>query len=330
MCIIAYVGKGKYISDETIKIMFKGNKDGAGIMYQRNPNDNVKIIKGFMDVDSLIKAFRAIPETAERAIHCRIATAGKISVPCCHPFPVRDSVEKMKNPKDEAPLAFMHNGVISWCNPTGGKNATHSDTMVFGENVLYPLRKLLNGKQVKKLIDKALCGSRLLIFRKGDSPLMFGKWEEDDNGIKYSNGNYKEYVYKGVWDSGCYNNSWFGYSYGDKSKKTTTKEVVKSIMPYDCEWDCDNCEHYDCEWNNTFRLEYSQISVLAHRDDEDRATKEIEDTLFDNGFDVVEWNTIASADGEYLEFFIDVEGLTPFPKTISDIAGYEVAGVWNC
>ena len=94
MCIIAYIKPNQQITDQTIRIMFRGNSDGAGIMYQQSRKHNPRIIKGFMNVEELIKAFRSIPEHFERAIHCRIATAGKVSVQCCHPFPVRDMADR--------------------------------------------------------------------------------------------------------------------------------------------------------------------------------------------------------------------------------------------
>ena len=122
MCIIAYLKKGKDISDERIRFMFKANPDGAGIMWKPRNTSNVEIHKGFMDVDELIAAYREIPKNCERAIHMRIATAGKVSTDCCHPFPVRKKVGSMRNAIDNADIALMHNGIIDYCNPKNGLN----------------------------------------------------------------------------------------------------------------------------------------------------------------------------------------------------------------
>lgn len=337
MCIIAYVKPNHKITDATIKIMFKGNPDGAGIMYQKSPRDNVRIIKGFMNVDALIKAFREIPETYERAIHCRIATAGRVSVQCCHPFPVRSLADNMMQAKDETPVAFMHNGVISWCNPKGGMTSEYSDTMLFGKRILYPVRKQLDAKHIQDMIEHSICNSRLLVFRRGGAPLMFGDWKKDSNGVMYSNDHYKEYTYK---YSGCYggwNNS-YGYSYygsttKSTTKSTTTKEVAKSpkqetyqTYPINCCGDCYHC-YEDCEANETNPYAYvSYISILVPKSEANIAECYIDDTLYTNGFNLTEWEE-TEYDEENYEVIIEVEGLRDFPYYTKDIAGYDVLGV---
>ena len=199
MCIISYVPSGKTISEETIKIMFKGNPDGAGIMWKPTFKSAVQIKKGFMKVEDLIKAFNEIPTECERAIHCRIATAGKVSVACCHPFPVRPKVSAMRLSEDTAEIALMHNGVISYANPVLGLKADYSDSMNFAAKYLYPLRHQLDKEYVQTLIEEST-PSRLLIMREGADTIMLGNWKYE-GGVYYSNGNYKPYVaskkYKG-------------------------------------------------------------------------------------------------------------------------------------
>lgn len=353
MCIIAYIGRGKKISDNTIKVMFKGNKDGAGIMYQRSPKDDVRIIKGFMNVDDLIKAFREIPEQYERAIHCRIATAGKVSVQCCHPFPVRSMADNMMQAKDEAPVAYMHNGIISWCNPRDGMKSPYSDTMLFGKRVLYPVRHQLDNEGVQNLIEHAINGSRLLVFRKGGAPIMFGNWEEDTNGVKYSNGHYKEYTY---YYGGC----WSGYNSKSTTTTTTTtknttttttttqkketqpkKEAVKSpqYKPYqndytggycNFDYDCVNCPNTDCKWNESDiddRTCTSYISIKVPKENYEEAFEDVEDTIMFSGFDIVDIEECLY-DTDNVELFIEVIGYTPVDASLRSVAGYEVLNVW--
>ena len=93
MCIIAYVPAGEQIPASTIKTMFRNNPDGAGIMWKDTERGVISIEKGFMTSNELLAAWKRIPKNAERAIHCRIATSGKISAACCHPFPVSKDIK---------------------------------------------------------------------------------------------------------------------------------------------------------------------------------------------------------------------------------------------
>lgn len=189
MCIIAYAPKGAQVKDETIKVMFEGNPDGAGIMYKPTDSAQVEIRKGFMTVDALLKAYHEIPVECEKAIHCRIATSGKVSAACCHPFPVRAKTSAMKAAKDTAPMALMHNGIIGYCTPVKGMKADYSDTMLFASRILYPLQKMLDKDALQTLIEESTT-SRLLIFRANAETLVLGDWKFDD-GVYYSNGSYK-------------------------------------------------------------------------------------------------------------------------------------------
>lgn len=203
MCIIAYIPQGKQIQEKTIRYMFKGNPDGAGIMWKPKDGAPVEIRKGFMKVDDLIKAYYNIPEQCEKAIHCRIATSGKISVACCHPFPVRVKTSAMGEASDNAQVALMHNGIIDYCTPSRGMASAYSDTMLFASKILYPLQKQLNEAPIQTLIENSTT-SRLLIFRQDGETLVFGNWKFED-GIYYSNDSYKPSRY-GYGSYGCKNN----------------------------------------------------------------------------------------------------------------------------
>ena len=98
MCIAIYIPAGKDIKDEQIKNAFANNSDGAGVMHYDRLGQ-VHYTKGFMDVDSLINYWRKSTSSKyPRAIHCRIATSGKISKGCCHPFPITDDLDDMLTP----------------------------------------------------------------------------------------------------------------------------------------------------------------------------------------------------------------------------------------
>lgn len=203
MCIIAYVPSGAKLEEETIKTMFENNSHGAGVMWKPHDNSQIEIRKGFMNVESLLKVWHTIPERCDRAIHCRIATSGKISTGCCHPFPVRAKTTAMRKASDRTNVALMHNGIISFCTPKKGMKADYSDSMLFASQILFPLRKQLGMEAVQTLLDNC-CDSRLLIFRSDGDAIMSGSWHFD-NGVYYSNMSYRPYS--------------FNYSY----KNVTTK-----------------------------------------------------------------------------------------------------------
>lgn len=192
MCIIGYAPAGVKIEERTIKTMFSCNSDGAGIMWKPLEGGNVMIRKGFMKVEDLIEAYNEIPVECEKAIHCRIATSGKISIGCCHPFPVRIKTSMMKKTVDKCHMALMHNGVISPCAPLSGMKADYSDSMLFAAKFLYPLQKQLDKECVQELLE-SYTSSRLLIMRGGAETIMLGDWIKDEaTGAYFSNSTYKD------------------------------------------------------------------------------------------------------------------------------------------
>lgn len=246
MCIIAYAPKGKQIKEDTIRYMFEGNPDGAGIMWKPQDNALVEIRKGFMDVDALLEEYRKIPVDCEKAIHCRIATAGKVSTACCHPFPVRAKIKSLKKGKDTTSIAMMHNGTISYCNPKGGMQSNHSDTMEFVHSIVYPLRNNLDSKAIQTLITNSTL-SRFLFFRQDGDPILIGHWIEKD-GIFYSNDNYKPFALSeysnGFYNNGryCYYNSFHKcYGYYDRELMKFMPLTTGSKTSED---DCATYDHY--------------------------------------------------------------------------------------
>lgn len=175
MCIIAYDPKGVKIKDEIIRIMFANNTDWAGFMYKLKGKP-IEIRKGFMTVDDLLEAYHKIPVNVENAVHCRLAASGRISVDCCHHFPVRADISDMKKESDSAEIAVMHNGTIANCTPIEGMESECSDTVIFTAELLYNLKRVLDSQYVKKNIMEIIGASRLLIFRKKGRTLMFENW----------------------------------------------------------------------------------------------------------------------------------------------------------
>lgn len=231
MCIIAYAKNGVKIEENVIRTMFEGNPDGAGVMWKPLNGGNIEIRKGFMDVESLLKAWNKIPVECEKAIHCRIATSGKISKGCCHPFPVRPKTDMMKKAVDKCYMTLMHNGVISQCTPKSGMKATCSDTMVFAAKYLYPLQKQIDKECIQDLLE-SFAASRLLIMRANAPTIMLGNWVED-KGVYYSNTSYKDYGYGYYrWPKSCRtasSTSWIALDIGDDDPKKAAVKVEDAL-----------------------------------------------------------------------------------------------------
>lgn len=294
MCIAVYIPKNQDVTDEIIKNCFENNPDGAGIMYQKD--GKVHIQKGFFKVEELIQAFRKVPTNLNRAIHCRIATSGKISAECCHPFPITKDMKAMGKAKQVTDSAVIHNGVISFCSPNEGIKAPFSDTMLFIKEYLYPFGELIMGQAFKKLFEESNF-SKLLIF-KGDRVALIGKWIEDD-GIYYSNTGYNakwEAVYGWNWDS--------LYPCATKKPNMNTKESGNSkYTAFD-----DICDlYFCCPKKEGVDIELEMIKII--------------DELADQGCypdEYTAWETLEEYQDNFW-FFVSVMK----PPTSSKVLGYE-------
>lgn len=179
MCIIMYAPSKKTIKAEKIRTAFKNNPDGAGIMWY-DKNGDVHYRKGFTKVEKLINFFNGLGSNFPRAIHCRIATSGKISEKTCHPFPIVDNFEEMgKDKGDPANGCLMHNGIFTRYTPTGGMQAEYSDTMNYTKQVIFPLVEAgaITNDGVVNLLSEMT--SRVLLFLPDFIVGRFGSWTED-------------------------------------------------------------------------------------------------------------------------------------------------------
>lgn len=236
MCIIAYVPAKKTLDKKIIENMFINNPDGAGIAWRANVSTPTYYTKGFTNAESVIEAFNALPKNFERALHFRIATSGKISAACCHPFPITKNVSIMKKTKGQADNIVFHNGMIHFCTPLKGMEADISDTMLFTKDYLNKLKNILHFKHIQTLIEEAT-NSRFLIFNKGQKALMLGHWVKD-NGIYYSNTTYKQmpYFYNSCYETTTEKSEYIEIDvenyYGKKDIYETIKEAVEEKGAY--------------------------------------------------------------------------------------------------
>lgn len=242
MCIIVAKEKGKSIPKKSIlKACFDNNSDGAGFMYT---SDNYVVIeKGFMNFDSLYKRIKQLNKEInlkKRSVvfHFRISTSGKVDGATCHPYPVTDKIEYLKSTRIKCKMGMAHNGIFSDYVLTGKDNTDNlNDSQNFVRTFIYSLYKLnknfLNNEYGKLLVNNEKGYSRLCFLTADDELHYFGNWIED-NGIKYSNENYKPKETK-VWSDWAskwrdkwydsYNNYWSDYGYNSSyNKKEDTSE----------------------------------------------------------------------------------------------------------
>lgn len=198
MCVVLFIPSGVSIPKKAVFNSFEQNPDGAGLMwYEKNKAGDmiVRYRKGFFSKVELWKAFRKLPIKYPRAIHCRIATSGRVSTQCCHPFPIADNYKEMMSSSGIARNGcVMHNGVLYDYTPTQGMNCQYSDTMKFTKDSLYKLAPVLDNEEVRRLLDLDMTEvdrSRLLVFLPGLKVYKFGDWEYDEaNGFYASNLSY--------------------------------------------------------------------------------------------------------------------------------------------
>lgn len=213
MCVLAFYAKGIDFDYAELHNCFQFNPDGAGVMWQTK--EGVHIKKGFMKEEELIKFLATVPNNVDRLIHFRIATSGKVSVGCCHPFPVCNDFKKMMKEEQIVPLAYAHNGVLHEYTPKDGLKSAFSDTMVFGKDILSHLVGMgidLFDPVVDTLLENTIGTDKMVIISKDESVLL-GKFELAPSGAKYSNCSYERNRFEKRVTTGKYFNDWINSCY---------------------------------------------------------------------------------------------------------------------
>lgn len=195
MCIIAAKPAGvKMPSDETIRNMWYANPDGAGIMYALE--GKVRIEKGFMKLTALESRLAEIRKTVNLdetgvVLHFRITTHGGTRPENCHPFPITDSLARLRMTRVTTSVGVAHNGVIH----IAPRDRNTSDTMEYIASQLAPLSRALPSFYVNPnamtLIQNAI-QSRMAFLTGSGEIYMTGDFIESD-GIFYSNRSFKGY-----------------------------------------------------------------------------------------------------------------------------------------
>lgn len=200
MCIIVVKDKFNPLpKEEYLKNCFDNNPDGAGFMYTKQ--GKVIIDKGYMNYKSFLKQYNKLCrkfndfENKSLIMHFRIGTAGSNSKENTHPYPVTDSISQLHKTYIKTDLGMAHNGIIHDYNPTKKeKKLDINDTQNFIIKYVYPLYSHYKDFYKNEYIMSGLndiTGSRLAFLDKNDIITLVGEFEEDEEGIKYSNDGFR-------------------------------------------------------------------------------------------------------------------------------------------
>ncbi len=302
MCIAIYIPTGKEISEQQIRNSFGNNPDGAGVMHY-DRNGNVNYTKGFMNVESLLAYWKHNTSSKyPRAIHCRIATSGKVSKGCCHPFPITSNLDDMLVPRGKSMTGcLIHNGVFAKYTPIEGMKSLYSDTMYFTQKVIYPLRQVLDNSGVDELMSDIT--SKVLVFLPNFEVHRYGKWEYDKDGGFYASNftyDYTPFDWKKYEASklssvtkpystpyySYYDTSWeddgFGYVYDYNTKGKIKKDYI----------------HTDKVMTDMYGILISAVTVYEADLMVETFNNEFKDVLINEGWDSYETLTSAG-NGEW-------------------------------
>ena len=191
MCIIAAKPAGVAMpSRDTIRTMWDGNRDGAGLMYLEG--GKVTIEKGFMTYKSFAKKLDQLEKRLDLTrtpvvMHLNITTHGGTKPENCHPFPITDSIGALKKLTSRTDIGVAHNGIIHIIPRSG-----ISDTMEYIASQLAPLKRALprfyENKNAMLLVKNAI-DSKMAFLTKEGKIYTVGDFVTD-KGVLYSNRSY--------------------------------------------------------------------------------------------------------------------------------------------
>lgn len=234
MCVIAYFEKDRELNKVELENCFEANPDGAGLMYYDKNKEMVHIQKGFMDFDSFWEVASKLPTSLDRVFHFRIATSGKISGACCHPFVVSDNYEKMSRTDVWGRMGMVHNGVMYDYTPAEGMKSKHSDTMQFIKEVVSQLPEdVIMNTALQTLWNKAMGTNKYIVLSRQGTAVIGNFTQSQESGALYSNTSYmtpRYTKYTGV--------NW------DKLATTSYYSTLKDDASYD-DWEDPYYETYD-------------------------------------------------------------------------------------
>lgn len=203
MCLIIVKPLGTPMIDDILKVVkgaSKSNSDGFGFSLKSDylTESSLYLDKGYMDVDSMIKAIESlnIDDSDELMIHLRMATHGKVMPTNTHPFIVTDNETELNTLTGAVNKPIVaHNGYFSiTCEKdysdtwTWVKNKL-SNQMIF--DAITDMTTEFNPNVIKNHVGYS--NKIAIMFPDKDIQLIGNGWVED-NGVFYSHGGYKYHL----------------------------------------------------------------------------------------------------------------------------------------
>lgn len=204
MCIIVAKPKGaKVPKRKHLRNCELTNRDGIGVMYQREGDKLVTIKKDFHNASALHKWLtNHIQPEDTCVIHFRLATSGKTDFGNRHPFPITRKKEYLRKINMRCKKAVVHNGVL--LQYSGHKK--YSDTQKFTLMLLADphIKECLHEEATQELIEGYIGRDKLAILDNEHGLHLIGTFIEN-KGCYYSNSGYtnRTHTYKSTGHT-CY------------------------------------------------------------------------------------------------------------------------------
>lgn len=309
MCIICHKESDvKLPAMNILEACFKSNRHGAGILLWRHNSPTAEIHKGYMTFSDFKDAFEHldIKDKDNAIFHFRISTAGGINQENCHPFPISEKVEDLKQLDiEKISRALVHNGII------GSGDKTLSDTQLFIKCILAQSSDIyehLNDPIIQKCIENFVPGNKYIIMDTIKNicvRLGAGWYTDSDTGLHFSN---KSYL------------SQLSPYYTNNNSKPTTSYFPSYQKPTQI-----SSQSSQKEENYRFNKDAKTNNKAYFKDDES-FFKDLDDD-FDDGFDqyiLTQYCPVCKKTCDFTEVYDDTIYICNECKNLMNISNFKV------
>lgn len=193
MCLLAYLPRGKVMTQEEVMNAHRSNDDGMGIAYEVGGRWVVE--KGITDPQELYRKIEDLKDH-RKIVHFRAASAGGIDPDLTHPFETRKFVVAQNGTlsgwSDMSKTLMLLNPVrAKWLEYNIAFNYNPeklSDTKLIAFILYLAEEGAVDMNKVLEIINKA--GKVVLVVKDINTILWFGDRREDDGRI-FSNESYR-------------------------------------------------------------------------------------------------------------------------------------------
>jgi len=176
MCVIVHSPNNTALTDQQIRLMFKQNSDGIGVMFRDPSTGNLTTAKALPSSPDKALQWLKGYNTPELnvVIHFRWATHGPAIPENTHPFKIIPGMH------------MVHNGVLAE-STTGRVPKGKTDTETYVERVIRPLlqasaspSELIRSEAFQTLVGAHIGGSKLVFMDRAGTPVFVNRALGDD------------------------------------------------------------------------------------------------------------------------------------------------------